>query len=828
MGLCRDELLLHLNRLGYNVLRAPQVSVVPLSLIGLDREGAVLLGKATRIFPATVTVPLVVHNDEAASVLEGCKSGELAASLGLKVLERVVEALGGSSAFRTAYARSTSIQVELADVRADTVAPRDVALYLRSVELDADDPIVAKYVLGSGSLFLVTDTIKSDKLVITSRVHGAPRDGIDIALLQGHLGGKTAISTDESRPGRVLFEAASPLTFGFRCYQVGVDGKGLTLGMAPPVTNTASATTIMAPQLLAEAELFDLEVGHMKETVPATAIRHPRVGAIGDMFLPVLNTLLEGTSVDVGADVGRAALDVLNLRRRDDLSARRGIVGSPRKRYLISGRMNEMSANSNAATNLRAVHQLFATSRGGTGDEPTLLRTVREDAPKVVRMSPLEAELIRERFPSLVVEDDLQYELLRSPVIGGIELISVPASAGRAISMRVRTGQEPAPGAEVILFPNTANRRGYRAVTNAQGEATVIVRNESTFARVMIEPRSESWSRMFTDVRVSAPLEFTLDRFTTGGFEWGHKVTQAAKRDERGQTSWDGDGVKVAIIDTGIGRHKSLQGRIAGGHNFIVGEDADQWNDHDGHGTHAAGIVAALSKPKSTWGYAPRVQLYALRVFGGADGGGYSSDIAEAIRWATDNGCHIISMSFRGEQHGAVRQQIERATGRGVLCVAAAGNDGGEVSYPAKYPDVVGVSAIGQFGTYPNDSIHREAETEICDRERNYYLASFSNRGDGIDFCAPGVAIKSTFLDDKFASWDGTSMACPHVAGIASIVLSACPQILESPRDSWASLLLDRLNDICVDLGLGRHNQGSGLPVVGRLPRRFDTPRTRK
>lgn len=273
----------------------------------------------------------------------------------------------------------------------------------------------------------------------------------------------------------------------------------------------------------------------------------------------------------------------------------------------------------------------------------------------------------------------------------------------------------------------------------------------------------------------------------------------------------------MAVIDSGVGPHDSLL--VAGGKNLIDGEPSAAWQDLEGHGTHCAGVIAALARTASTWGYAPNVELYGLRVFGGVDGGGYSSSIAEAINWAIETGCDVLSMSFTSETASSfLRNKIEKATDRGVLCVAAAGNEGGAVGYPAKFRSVLGVSAIGRKDTFPSDSIHGEAASSVWSRDREYFFATFSNRGEEIDLCAPGVAVTSTLPGDKFSAWDGTSMACPHVAGIAALALEASPGIRTAARDAERmGLLSDRILGLCTDLGMPTSCQGSGFPRLKAL-----------
>jgi subtilisin family serine protease len=300
------------------------------------------------------------------------------------------------------------------------------------------------------------------------------------------------------------------------------------------------------------------------------------------------------------------------------------------------------------------------------------------------------------------------------------------------------------------------------------------------------------------------------------GFDWGHQSTEAAAI----PSAHAGRGVKIAVIDSGIAPHGSLQ--VAGGRNFLVDEDPQAWDqDRGGHGTHCAGVIAAVHKAASIWGYVPHATLYALRVFGGPDGGGYASDIRDAIRWAIRQECDLINLSL-GSQIASnfLRMALEEATDAGVLCVAAAGNASGPVDFPARLNNVVAVSAIGKVGTYPRDSTHRDAQGRIRGTDQVHFFAGFSNWGNEVDLCAPGVAITSTLPHDTFGAWDGTSMGCPHITGIAALALQLSPDLVPARRDAERTMtVLDRLLSCCVDVGMARVYQGAGLPMISRLLR---------
>ncbi|WP_128694680.1 S8 family serine peptidase [Methanoculleus taiwanensis] len=221
----------------------------------------------------------------------------------------------------------------------------------------------------------------------------------------------------------------------------------------------------------------------------------------------------------------------------------------------------------------------------------------------------------------------------------------------------------------------------------------------------------------------------------------------------------DGDGVRVAVLDTGIDyTHPDLEGNYRGGYDF-VNDDADPMDDN-GHGTHCAGIIAAERDESGIIGVAPKADLYAVKVLS-SGGGGYISDVVSGIEWAIENDIQIISMSLGSNSDSyALRSACDAAYEAGIVLVGAAGNDGrysgygDTVDYPARYGSVIAVSAI----------------------DENNQRASWSSTGPAVELAAPGVGIYSTY-PDGYRSVSGTSMACPHVAGVAALVLAAHPDL---------------------------------------------------
>ncbi|MBI4676985.1 MAG: S8 family peptidase [Elusimicrobia bacterium] len=209
-----------------------------------------------------------------------------------------------------------------------------------------------------------------------------------------------------------------------------------------------------------------------------------------------------------------------------------------------------------------------------------------------------------------------------------------------------------------------------------------------------------------------------------------------------------GAGVKVAVIDTGIDyTHPDLKANVYGGANVVNPDTPKNYKDDQGHGTHVSGTIAAVKDGQGVVGVAPKAKLYGVKVLD-ADGSGDYSTIIAGIEWAVKNKMVVANMSLGAEEGmDSLQDAVKAAAEAGLLIVAAAGNNGGAVCYPAAYPEVVAVSA-----------------SNSADK-----IASFSSRGPEIAFIAPGASIKSTFMGGGYETHDGTSMASPHVAGLAAL-----------------------------------------------------------
>jgi len=257
----------------------------------------------------------------------------------------------------------------------------------------------------------------------------------------------------------------------------------------------------------------------------------------------------------------------------------------------------------------------------------------------------------------------------------------------------------------------------------------------------------------------------------------------------------EGKDVKVAVIDTGIdAAHPDLSGSVDGGYSAITKtENPADYQDDNGHGTHVAGTVAGKRDGKGVVGVAPKARLYAVKVLD-ADGSGNLSDVVDGIVWAAKNHMDVANMSLGAPVDSeAMKRAVRFARGSGVVIVAAAGNSGGSVGFPGAYEDTIAVAA--------SDSTDN--------------VAAFSSRGPEVDFIAPGVDVLSAKMGGGFISYSGTSMAAPHVAGLAALAVSQGYVGLNGPDGVFA-----QLKKAAMPLPvLSAQLQGVGMIDAGKLAR---------
>ncbi|RLT42520.1 MAG: DUF11 domain-containing protein, partial [Chloroflexi bacterium] len=258
----------------------------------------------------------------------------------------------------------------------------------------------------------------------------------------------------------------------------------------------------------------------------------------------------------------------------------------------------------------------------------------------------------------------------------------------------------------------------------------------------------------------------------------------------------------LAVIDTGIDfAHPEFAGRILPGYDF-VNKDANPADDN-GHGTHVAGIAAAgIHNALGMAGIAGTVKILPVKVLN-ASNVGWMGDVAAGITYAVDQGARVINLSLAGSAGSlSVRDAIAYAVSKGVVVVAAAGNDNTSANrYPAVYETVVAVGAT----------------------DYNNARWSLSNFGPNVDVMAPGASVWSTRPGNTYAFMSGTSMATPHAAGVAALILSINPNLTSAE-------VKQALQDTATDMGdpgydsmhgYGRINAGAAaasIPAAAAIP----------
>jgi subtilisin len=270
---------------------------------------------------------------------------------------------------------------------------------------------------------------------------------------------------------------------------------------------------------------------------------------------------------------------------------------------------------------------------------------------------------------------------------------------------------------------------------------------------------------------------------------WG---VRAIYNDDLIETTSGGVGVNVAVLDTGVlMTHPDLKDRIAQCKDFTSAKTPmidGKCEDKNGHGTHVAGIIAADGGADGLgiYGVAPEANIFAYRVCGN-NGSCWADDIAGAITAAANQGANIINMSLGSDVESTmIKSAINYAVSKNVLVVAAAGNDGpdiGSIDYPGANPNVIAVGAFDvslEMADWSSRGVNSNTEKGVIEE------------GD-VEFAAPGVIIESTWKDGGYLILSGTSMATPHISGLAAQIWN---KSAEDPDSDTRALLKSFVKEI--------------------------------
>jgi len=450
-----------------------------------------------------------------------------------------------------------------------------------------------------------------------------------------------------------------------------------------------------------------------------------------------------------------------------------------------------------------------------------VLESIGDDAPKLVEMTE-QAELnLRVEHPGLKIIPVVTYRKMRfQPGVREFRpaAATVQVSGSATVQVVDQVDGRPLQGAKIVAFTNFQRRVGDEATTDAQGRAVLKLADGTRLERLYVFGPSRYWGFFAKGITLSDEMKLPVRAID---------LNVAASLVQRlyGSLPTDaGRGVTVAVVDTGVAlNHPALPG--IEGVNLVQEETAgdpgasvDFGPAANGgeHSTHVAGIVGARPSPAFPLrGVAPGATIRSYRVFPNTGKGATNFDIMNAIDRAVKDNCDIINLSLGGgSEDEGVRAAIGKALDHGVLVVAAAGNDSRKaVSFPAAFMPCVGVSAMGQKGSFPDDSSEAsDVDKPFGDPDKTCFIAGFSNFGPQIDLTGPGVGIVSTLPDDTYGVMSGTSMACPAVAGVAAHLLSSQPAIQAKTGTERAEALKEALARSAASKGFGRQFEGFGLP----------------
>ena len=445
----------------------------------------------------------------------------------------------------------------------------------------------------------------------------------------------------------------------------------------------------------------------------------------------------------------------------------------------------------------------------------------------VARMPQDKAETLqRTRPPQVIVERDspLTYsEPSPTPTLSTLDAaFMAPVSQGIAINLTV-TGLNNAPvaNATIALLGNGFPAQG---VSDSSGKVTLTYFGGTldSIQALYVKPASDYWTMYLplpqllpapqNNVVALTPLSQTFQDFpgkqVTG---WGQKVMNL----DQIPSTFKGRGIRIAIIDSGAATtHPDLQ-RINSGVDLTNNNNPASWSvDTVFHGSHCAGVIAG-SGTVGIRGFAPEAEVVVCKIFPG----GRFSDLISALDFCMEKGVDVVNLSLGSDQPSeTLEQKILQAKQAGIACIVAAGNSGAAVQYPASSPNVLAVSAIGKLNEFPPNTYH--SQTILGDSRfvgpDGFFAAKFSCFGPEVGVCGPGVAILSSVPSSNYAVWDGTSMAAPHITGLAALVLAHHPDFQGQFRAKNAdrvNRLFQILKASARPLNLGDPNRtGAGLP----------------
>jgi subtilisin len=465
----------------------------------------------------------------------------------------------------------------------------------------------------------------------------------------------------------------------------------------------------------------------------------------------------------------------------------------------------------------------------------------------VVSMEPERAEVLALTTPQLIITEakPLIYGSNEMPFLHQVQLFSL-AHEKKKQKFRIRVvgkdNNEPIPNVTVGL---ASEGLPVYDISDENGEVEIeLITIDSSLPRFITATATHS----YWDLLIQSPLiteqginqiQMTSYTDTYPGFPekfsfgWGTLLMGLDKMPK----DINGAGIKIAIIDSGCDNSHPLLQHIKIGRDFTTNPENpvySTWNiDSVGHGSHCAGIIAGRSTGGTMMkGFAPEAEVHILKVLRDPYQRGFAL-VFHALNYCIENDIDVVNMSLGAEfeNHPEDLEKIlSLAAQHGIACIAAAGNTSKQVLYPASSNQTLSVSAIGslehlQPDTYDSALIKKE----LVDEDAGIFSASFASFGPEVDVCAPGVGIISTVPGGFFKSDSGTSMAAPHVTGLAALLLAHHPLFhtqFRARNKQRVEALFGLIRSQCKSYSLDKNRQGVGLPQLGPVVTLSQTPET--
>lgn len=281
-----------------------------------------------------------------------------------------------------------------------------------------------------------------------------------------------------------------------------------------------------------------------------------------------------------------------------------------------------------------------------------------------------------------------------------------------------------------------------------------------------------------------------------------------------------GTGIRVAVADSGCDTTHPMARGFSHGMNYTDADPGNWSRDLIGHGTWCETLIAG-DDANGHHGIAPGCEMHTLRIFPG----GKLSDLQRALTYCIDNAIDVLSLSLgTPDVDQGTAAFLQGALSSGVAIFVAAGNSYGPIAFPASQPGAFAVAAIGQRDRFPPNTYHEQTRVNQTRAGavgiNGLFAPDFTAAGPGIQGCAPGVGVISGVPGGGYKADDGTSMACPGMAGVAALALAHHPAIQGQRRSLARTQALYRvLRECSQQTGLDPSFSGAGYPsVAGFLP----------